>query len=151
MSASRWLAAVSKVAWTSAAALLSVLILASGPVRAEGTLDGASLRERIARLRTDAESIDGVRTAIEQAEVALTRLQRAREANDVPAAERALRIAEAATTLAERRSDLARERRLSRTIAERKRQVQEETVRAREALAAQRARMPNSAATAESP
>lgn len=122
--------------WVALLLLSSVTSLVHG----QASLDSVALRERLARLRSDADSIAAVRTAIEQAEVALSRAEQATAAKNALSAERALRIAEAATTLAERRADLARERRLSRIVAERKKHVLEETSRAREALAAQRAR-----------
>jgi hypothetical protein len=142
---------VGRSLWIALWVALLCLSSALGVAHAETALEGTTLRERLARLRSDAESIAAVRTAIEQAELALSRAERALAANNAAGAERAMRIAEAATTLAERRSDLARERRLSRVVAERKKHVQEETKRAREALAAQRARTPPGADPAERP
>ncbi len=117
-----------------------------GEVRAEGAASSAGaasttsvsppegIDERIARLREAAETIGAVRTAIEQAELAIERAERARGQGDLGGAARAERIAEAATVLAERRAELARERQLARVVEHRKRSVRDETARLRAAL-----------------
>jgi hypothetical protein len=97
------------------------------------------LRVRLSQLRGEAPNAAYVRTAIEQADLALSRAEQAKEAGKVEAETRALRIAEAATVLAERRAALLTERRLARVTAERRRAVEAELDRLAKALSAARA------------
>ncbi len=103
------------------------------PPAANGQVDGAwvalaadsavafALRARLARLPAAARHDSSVRRPLAQAELALRRARIARAAWQEEAAERAEQVADAATSLAERRSALVLERAAGRaTAAERR-------------------------------
>lgn len=99
--------------------------------------DSAALQAlgvRLARLREAAQQTDSVRTAFEQAELAIERAREARQLGDEPRALRAEQIADAATTLAERRLALAREREAMRIARARLEDAHRSQGAAREAL-----------------
>ena len=80
-----------------------------------------AIEARLVRLRVEIKREGGIRTALEQAELALVRARGARAARDEPRALRAEQIAEAATVLAERRLARSREQEaISMTLARRK-------------------------------
>jgi len=95
---------------------------------------------RLSRIRQVAQQADSVRSAFEQAELALTRAREARAQSNEARAARAEQIAEAATTLAERRLALVRERDASRMARARLDEAHRAQGTAREALKASQKR-----------
>jgi len=92
------------------------------------------LRARLDALRPSLSREASVRTAAEQADLALERAQLSRAAGDEARAQWAEQLAEAATSLAERRLLLAQERDATRAALAQRRDARALVTRAKEAL-----------------
>ena len=93
-----------------------------------------ALQARLARLRDATQREAAVRTAVEQADLALTRARSARTQGNQARALRAERLAEAATTLAERRLARLRELEATTLTIARREEAKAQVLAARESL-----------------